>query len=239
MQIAVFRSAAISVSIALALMPARATSNREYAKGEYAVIRDGLAPNKQLSLASHGEDELGDGNFRVWLMAEPAHRKIVALPDIGSDNNLDTAPDAYHAFWSKDSRQFAVAFRSSRHEVQLNLYRLDGRRVRPINGPSVFKEVTSRETTGADNLRQRISIVDWHVGNRFGLREARSFVASDDALARQFGTYGRVVEKLDDGRLVIEFFADAECELLPGDRYRVIDLKPGRPGDADTWWSKP
>ena len=82
--------------LALALVPAQATSNHHYAKDEYAVIRNGLAPSKQLSLASHGGGELGDDDFHVWLMAEPAHKKIVALPDIGSENNLDTDPDAYH-----------------------------------------------------------------------------------------------------------------------------------------------
>jgi hypothetical protein len=35
--------------------------------------------------------------------------------------------------------------------------------------------------------------------------------------------------------LVVEFDADAECALLPGDRTRVIDLKPGKPGDSDNW----
>ena len=50
----------LAIAACLALAPAGATSNHQYAKGEYAVIRDGLAPNKQLSLASHGEGELGD-----------------------------------------------------------------------------------------------------------------------------------------------------------------------------------
>lgn len=34
-----------------------------------------------------------------------------------------------------------------------------------------------------------------------------------------------MTEKLDDGRLAVEFSAEAECELLSGDRYRVIDLR--------------
>jgi hypothetical protein len=37
-----------------------------------------------------------------------------------------------------------------------------------------------------------------------------------------------VTEKLDDGRLAVEFSAEAECELLSGDRYRVIDLRAGK-----------
>jgi hypothetical protein len=34
-------------------------------------------------------------------------------------------------------------------------------------------------------------------------------------------------------------YADAECELLPGDRTSVIGIKPGKPDDADSWWQKP
>jgi hypothetical protein len=81
----------------------RAIDTHDYAPGEYAVIHDGLAPNKRLSLAAHGDGE-GADHFHVWLMAEPAHRRIAALPGIGSDNNLDTGPDAYHAAWPRDSR---------------------------------------------------------------------------------------------------------------------------------------
>ncbi len=222
-----------------AVFPAHATSNHQYVKGDYAIIRGGLAPNKQVSLASRGEGELGDENFHVWVMAEPAHRKIAKLDDIGSENNLDTDPDAYHAFWSKDSRHVGVAFRSSRHEVTLNLYRIENRRAHLIAGPSLFKELTSREVADADGLRARNSIVEWHGGNRFLFREHLSFVTDDDRLAKLFGAYGRVAEKLDDGRFLIEFYANAECELMSNDRARVVGLKPGKPGDADTWWQQP
>jgi hypothetical protein len=42
---------------------------------------------------------------------------------------------------------------------------------------------------------------------------------------------------MDGGKLYIEFFANAECKLEPGDRVRVIDLAPGKHGDADNWWN--
>jgi hypothetical protein len=228
-------SATLAAFLVLAQIPAHATSEHDYAKGEYAIIRDGLSPNKQMSLASRGEGEGGQSNFHVWLMAEPRHRKLVALDEIGSDNNLDSAPDAYHAFWSENSRFVAVAFRSSRHEIQLNLYRIGDRRAHLIKGPNLFHAVTGREVADGDDLRQRIFAIDWRGSNRFRLREYRTFVAADDSLARMFGAYGRVTDKLDDGKVVVEFSAEAECEALSRDTYRIVARRPGKPGVLDVW----
>ena len=69
----------LAALLAFAGAPARATLEHTYAKGEYAVIRDGLSPDGRKSLAAHGDGEAGDDNFHVWLMAEPAHRRIEAL----------------------------------------------------------------------------------------------------------------------------------------------------------------
>jgi len=62
----------VALLFAFAATPARATCGHEYVGGEYAIIRDGLSPDKRMSLASHGEGELGHENFHVWLMAEPS-----------------------------------------------------------------------------------------------------------------------------------------------------------------------
>jgi hypothetical protein len=236
MKIPLFGSLVILACLVAA--PVCATSEHNYGKDEYLIIRHGLAPNQQLSLASHGVGGFGHDEFQVWLMAEPAHRKIMALDDISAENNLDTDPDAYHAFWSKDSRHVGVAFRSGRHEVTLNLYRVENRGAHLMTGPSLFKEVTSRDVKSEDDLRVFNSIVEWHSGNRFLLREYRSFVTDDDGLAKLFGKFGRVSEKFPDGRFEIQFYADAECEALPEDRYRIVDLRPGKSGDADDWWDK-
>jgi hypothetical protein len=71
-------------------VPARATSNYNYKPDEYAIIDGGNAPNKQFSLAAHGTADLGYG-LHVYLMAEPTHKKIVALPGIDDKTILDTA----------------------------------------------------------------------------------------------------------------------------------------------------
>jgi hypothetical protein len=93
-------------------------------------------------------------------MAEPAHRKIMPLDDISSQNNLDTGPDAYHAQWSADSRHVAVGFRFDRHQVQRNLYAIENRRARLVAGPSLFKEVTSRNIAAGEDVRRSIPQIE-------------------------------------------------------------------------------
>src|ERR1700743_632881 len=113
----------ISLAVCFAFAPARATSEYQYQKNEYVLIRDGLAPNKQLSVAAHGAGENNDDAFHIWLMAEPAHRRLVPLAKTKDD--LDSAADAFHAFWSKDSHHVGVAHRADRHEVVLDLYAIE------------------------------------------------------------------------------------------------------------------
>jgi hypothetical protein len=225
----------LAALLALGIAPVRATDTHDYTSGEYAIIRDGLAPDKRKSLAAHGDGEGGSENFHVWLMAEPAHRRIAALDDIGDSNNLDTGPDAYHARWSDDSHHVAVAFRSGRHEVQLNLYRVASGSAHLIAGPSLFREVTSREVGADDDVRQSVSGIEWHGPRRFVLRERHLFLTSDPGFARRLGAYGRVTDKADDGRPFVEFSAEADCLLMPGNRYRVVDLRVSKSGDGGSW----
>jgi hypothetical protein len=219
----------LAALFACAIAPAEATDEHEYAKGEYAIIRDGLAPDKHKSLASHGDGDGGRDNFHVWLMAEPAHRKLMALADI--DATLDSGPNAYYAFWSKDSRRVAVTYRSDRHIVELNLYQIEGRRAYPILGPSLFKDVTSRDPAPGDGMRRGVPEFEWKGTRRFLLREHRLFVTSDPGFARMMGAYGKITDKLDEGRFFVEFSAEADCVLMSGNRYRIIDLRVGKFGE--------
>jgi hypothetical protein len=225
----------LAAILALAVTPARATDEHDYARDEYAIIRDGLAPSKQLSLASHADPE-SDGhgighNFHVWLMAEPAHRKLARLPGIGPKAFLDTGPNAYRAFWSAESRHVAVNFRSDRHVLELNLYAIEGRRARLISGPSLFKDVTSRDVGRDDSSWRSVAWITWTGPRRFVLRENRLFQPSDPGFARMLGPWGKVTGKLVDGRELIEFAAEADCVLVAGNRYRIVDLRVGKFGE--------
>jgi hypothetical protein len=220
--------AMFAAPLALAAGPVRATSEHDYAGDEYAIIRDGLSPDRLMSLAAHGDGDGGHENFHIWLMAEPAHRRIMRLDDIGSENNLDTAPDAYHGQWSADSRHVAVGFRFDRHQVQLNIYSIENRRAHLVGGTSLFKEVTSRNIASSDDVRRSIPDIEWKGPRRFVLRENHLFKTADPAFVRMLGRFGKVTDKLNDGQMMVEFAAEADCVLLPGNRYRVDDLRVGK-----------
>jgi hypothetical protein len=209
--------------------PATATAEYEYAKGEDVVIDSGMAPNKRLSLASHGKGPSGNEGFHVYLMAEPAHRRIAVLDDITSHDILDSGPTAFYASWAPDSRHAAVAFRTDRHVMITLLYRIERGRAVEIGGPSLFKDVTSREVR-RQNDDERISVtrLTWLGPRRFVLAEYKYFITSSPNLLRSLGRFGKLdANKVDDKRPFVKFAAEAECELVGGNRYRIVDLKPG------------
>ena len=141
----------------LASRPPAPPTSHEYAKDEYAIIRDGLAPNKRMSLASHGDDENGEGEFPCLADGGAgASQARARSPDIGPDNILDTGPNAYHAIVGSRIRATSPSiFRSDRHVLELNLYAVEGRRARLISGPSLFKDVTSRDVGEDEDLAHR------------------------------------------------------------------------------------
>jgi len=238
MKILTFVSLAILAS--LVASPVGATSEYQYGKDEYVVIEDGLAPNKKLSLAAHGSGEEGTLDFGVWLMAEPAHKRLAILPNMTCTSDgvsgacLDSGADAYNAVWSPDSRHVAVTFRTNRHMLRLNVYAIEGRRAVLLRGPSLFAEVAGREINGEnddvfDDYRSRIYNVTWRGPSRFAITERHLFQTRDAALAGLLGRYVKALKvRTDDRQMLFGFSAAGECRLTPGHRYKVIDLKPGK-----------
>jgi hypothetical protein len=222
--------AVLALSLLLAAPPAGATDSHTFARDEYAIIGGGLAPNRTVSLAAHGDGEGGSDNFHIWLMAEPGHRKLEALDGISSDNNLDTGPKAYFAQWSNDSRRVAVSFRSDRHVRQLNLYAVENRRARPIPGPTLFRQVTGGDIDPQWDMRPSMSELTWKGSDRFVLRERRRFITSEADFAGKLGAYGKLIDKLDNGRFWVEFSAEADC-VVAGNRYRIVDIRVGKFGE--------
>lgn len=212
----------LSALFAVAITPARAGATGT--GNEYVLLDQGFAPNKQMSLASHGEDDAGA--VRVWLMAEPTHRRIVSLPGIVETYHGSTP----QAVWSTDSRHVAVVFRSSRNQEEFRLYDIEGRRVRIISGPRLFKEVTSRDVVDGDGAYLRYYAIAWRDSGRFVLKEYQSFDPSaDTGLLRSLGAYGRAAKGNLNGNAFVEFAAEADCQLGGDHRYRIVDLRPRDP----------
>jgi hypothetical protein len=219
--------AALLVVLA-ALSRAHATAEHTYAKGEFAIITGGWAPNKRLSIAVHAEGDGGHNLFHAYLMAEPKHRRLATLDNISQENNLDTAPDAYYAAWSPDSHYVAVSFRTERHIMTLNIYAIEGDRARLIETPDLFREAANRtvvvKTDG--DMRTYFPTVKWRGPRSYDLNDYRLFVQDDKTLADKLGDLGSLTN-LDGGRYSIEFAARATVTLGRGDRNRIGKLQRG------------
>ena len=223
------RRAILALLLTFAVSPALATAEHKYAKGEYAIILGGKAPNGKLSIAAHGEGDYGSGTFRLSLMAEPAHRKLMTLDNVNDDNILDTAPDAFHAAWSSDSRYVAVSFRSERHIVTLNIYAVDGKAAKLIDGPDLFRDATGRtvDRVNEGDMHTSVPAFTWATPRRFHLTDYRVFVEDDTALADKLGPFGKM-SKREGGGNTIQFSAEADGELLPDGKIRMGKPTPGK-----------
>ncbi len=206
----------LSALLACAATPAGATAEYDYGPDEYVIIDGGLSPDARTSLAAHAAGTRGD--FHVRLMAEPAHRRIAMLDDISDDNNLDTKASAYHAEWSKDlaMSRFRGAASGMRCSSTSTAWKAAARHL--IAGPSLFKDVTGRDIGNGDDIRRGIPSIEWRTAKRFVLRQRMLLMTSDAAFARRLGRFGRIAERHDGGRFLVEFSAEADCVLAVGHR---------------------
>lgn len=117
--------------------PLRATSNYQYKPDEYVVIADGRAPNGQYAISAHGEGELGDENFHLYLMDARSGKVIGPLEEV--KDPLDTGAEAFRAKWTADSKQVSITYRVDRRESVMVRYRIDNGRAILVGGP---KKVT-------------------------------------------------------------------------------------------------
>lgn len=70
------------------------------------------------------------------------------------------------------------------------------------------------------------------VASRLPRRQSqRLFVTRDTGFAGRLGGYARVTDKLDDGRVAVEFSAEADCAIA-GSRYRIVNIRVGKFDDA-------
>jgi hypothetical protein len=217
--------------LACSTPPAGATSTHTYGPHEYLVIAGGTAPNRQVSITAHGDGQDGYDNFHLYLMAEPEHRRIGPLEEVGPDI-LDTGPEAYRAVWSRDSRHVGLFYRADRHIMAMRLYRIQNRRAYPIVGDTLFQAVAKRPVDQSDDLELRSSSdeLTWLGTARFVLKERRFVRTRTPELARTLGSFGKQQDAAgaEPGFYLVEFSAEAVCTLIAGERYQCSEVKPGR-----------
>ena len=128
----------------IVLLPAslaRATSVYEYGPDEYVTVANGISPDGKYAITAHGEGELGDDNFHLYLTDAASGKNIGPLEEVVE--TLDTGADAFAAKWSTDSQQVTIVYRVDRHApLKAVSYRIGSRRAQRIKGPF---DVTSDE----------------------------------------------------------------------------------------------
>lgn len=106
-----------------------------------------------------------------------------------------------------------------------HIYNIEARRAHLVSGPTLFKDVTSRDIGRQEDISNGTSQITWTGPNRFKLLERYLIKTSDPGFMRMLGKYGKISLKGDDGATFAEFAAEADCEIMPGNRYRIVDLR--------------
>jgi len=238
------------VVLVLALVgDASATAEYDYKPGELLVIKDGKSPYKRFSIVAGDPDNKG-GFGGVYLMDAQTKKVIGELKDVAT--NLDTAPDAYRAHWSPDSKHVGITSRAERHWAANVIYRIEDRRAYSVETPELLchavpdfcaltKELGGAHPPGgiAEDKPWKVwqdqsgsEIVKWISPTRFVVSEdSRWRVKTRDPTAA-LGNYAQV-EKGENGRTGdaadlydVRFKAEGECEILPGDKTGVVTTRP-------------
>jgi len=231
--------------LAVVLVPnIRATSEYDYKRGEYLVVKDGKSPDKKFSIVS-GENQKGE--FGVYLMDAPTKKIIGKLEKVATD--LDTAPDAYYAHWSPDSKHVAISSRSDRHMLENVIYRIENRRAYLVETPElrcravpdfcqIVKELGGLPSPDNDDTESKVrqtentsEIVEWISPTRFVISEESQFQVRTRDLTAALGQYGEVEKETAAADAPGDFYqvsfnAEGECELLPGDKSQVLSTHP-------------
>ena len=211
---------------------ASATAEYDYKPGELLVIKGGQSPDKRFCIVSGDPDKKG-GFAGVYLMDAQTKEVLDKLEDVAT--TLDTAPEAYRAHWSPDSKHVGITSRADRHWADNVIYRIENRRAYSVERPellghavpefcSLTKELGLIEEIGnfgdCDHppckVRQKSfysEIVKWISPTRFVAKEVSQFQVRDRDPLASLGKYG---EKLDQYGEKLEHKTD-----VPGDVYYV------------------
>jgi len=241
----VIATAALSITIVTRLT---ATAEYDYKPGEYLVIQDGMSPDKQFAIVSGKDDK---GAFSIQLMDAKTKKLLGPLEEVST--GLDTAPEGYRAHWSPDSKHVGVWGRAERHFGDNTIYRIENRQAYVVESPELrchavpdfcrLEDKLTKEENAEKNgvetdaiwkMQQNAGsseIKKWLSPTRFIVVEESEFKVKEHDPSASLGKYAKVEkEKSYDGSDVdiyrVSFEAEGECELLPGDKSRVISTHP-------------
>jgi hypothetical protein len=222
-----------------------ATAEYDYKSGEYLVAKDGLSPDKQFAIMC------GDNKFGVYLIDAKTKELLGELEEV--PKGLDTAPEAYRVHWSPDSKHVGICSREERHHAANVIYRIENRQAHFVETTELrchavpdFCQLEDKLTKDADaekngvetdaiwKIRQNAAsseIKKWLSPTRFIVFEDSEFKVKDHDPSASLGKYAKVEKEkpYDDSAVAIyriSFKVEGECELLPGDKSRVISTHP-------------
>jgi len=236
--------AVVGLAIAFAAK-LHATAEYDYKPGEFLVVKGGKSPDKKFAIVS-GEKE--KDQFGVYLMDAITKKIIGKLEEVATD--LDSAPDAYYARWSPDSKHVGISSRSDRHTVENVIYRIEDRRAYVVQTPELrchavpdfcqlLKELGGDSNKDSDESDSKVrqnedasEIMKWISPTRFVVSEESQFQVKTRDPSAALGKYGEVEKENDDsadspgGVYHVWFDVEGECELLPGDKSQVVSTHP-------------
>ena len=242
-------AAAIALSLAF-VAHAGATATYDYKPGQFLVIEGGASPYKKFSIVT-GENKAGE--FGAYLRDAHTKKLIGQLEEVAT--GLDCAPEAYHAHWAPDSKHVGITSRADRHWADNAIYRIENRRAYPVKTPELLchavpefcqltkelggalteDQIYAEDTVGKPwKVHQNSSyskIVKWISPTRFVVSEESQWQVKErdpSATICQYGEAEKLEEESDESAALyhVSFDAEGECELLPGDKSRVLSTQP-------------
>ncbi len=125
---------------------AQATSNYQYKSNEFVTITRGLSPDGALSIVAHGDGDMGDENFNLFLVDAKTGKRLGPLAaDPANTWGADTLAGAYHANWSADAKSVTISYRSDRRTVSGIKFKIDNQRAVRVSGPTPLTDLQAKE----------------------------------------------------------------------------------------------
>jgi hypothetical protein len=224
---------------------ARATAEYDYKLGERLPVKGGESPDKRFTIASGDPDNKG-GFGGVYLMDAQTKKVLGKLEEVAT--TLDTAPEAYRAHWSPDSKRVGITSRAERHWADNVIYRIENRRTYQVETPELLCHAVpdfcslTKELDGEGDcyetpdtpckVRQNqggSEIMKWISPTRFVVFEDSRWKVKTRDPSASLGQYGEKLEhETDESGDVyhVQFKAEGECQLLQGDKTRVVSTRP-------------